>query len=75
MSLSRVDIRQLAREQAVEEFDEGFRLSRRSADAAKFSRLVSTLIEQSGDDYVALPISDGHRGYEGVFIMPLDKPR
>jgi len=38
----------------------------------EFSDLVRDLVRTSGEDYVAFPTTDGHAGYERVFLLPLD---
>ena len=58
---------------AVEESDEGFVVKpRRRADRAAFNRFAREVMENSGDDYVALPRYDGPANYDRIFIIPLD---
>jgi hypothetical protein len=50
----------------------GFSLLRaEAADRRQFDRLVRATLDRAGTDYVALPRSDGHSGYDGVYILPL----
>ena len=57
----------------VEISEYGFIMMRRpDALPDGFNRLARAAIEGAGDDYVALPISDGGVGYAQVIIMPLD---
>lgn len=50
----------------------GFNLLRaEAADRRQFDRLVRAALDRAGTDYVALPRSDGHCGYDGVYILPL----
>jgi hypothetical protein len=58
---------------AVEPSDEGFAVVRkRRADRGAFNRLAREVMENSGDDYVALPRYDGPTDYDRVFIIPID---
>lgn len=56
----------------VEEAEQGFAIVRR-ADAATtaFNSLARNAIDHSGDDYVALPRTDGPASYDRVFIIPI----
>lgn len=56
----------------VEPSDDGFvLLPRRTSDRAAFNRLAREVIDQSGEDYVALPRYDGPANYDRVFIIPI----
>jgi hypothetical protein len=58
---------------AVEKNDLGFAIIRKpDADPEAFNELARETLSQSGDDFVALPVSDGHIGYEQVVIIPID---
>lgn len=52
----------------VEKTESGLLLSGRGDE---FNDIVRSAIEKSGDDYVALPITDGHTGYERCLIIPI----
>lgn len=52
----------------VEEGDGGFVLSGKGQE---FSDLVREAVEASSDDFVALPVPDGHTGCERCVIIPL----
>ena len=57
----------------IEPAGEGFAVVRRSvADAHAFNEFAREIVRKSGDDYVALPRTDGRAGYDRVFIIPLD---
>ena len=59
---------------AVEKTDDGFAVvPRQPRDRAAFNRLAREVMEQAGDDYVALPRYDGPANYDSVFIIPLDR--
>ena len=50
----------------------GFNLVRApAADQARFDALVRAAMAGAGRDFVALPRSDGHTGYDAVYILPL----
>ena len=56
----------------VEPSEIGFSLVRkRLADRIAFNQLAREVMDQAGDDYVALPRSDGPASYDRVFIIPL----
>jgi hypothetical protein len=71
MRLSLEDVRRIANDHHVEPFPDGFRLTGDGQDTDRFSRLVASIVESSGEDFVALPLTDGRHGYEGVVIIPL----
>ena len=45
-------------------------IRRRQADGDAFNALVREAIEGAGQDYVALPVTDGSAGYDRVVIIP-----
>jgi len=56
----------------VENGEEGFAIVRRSdADRTAFNDVARYAVDHSGDEYVALPRSDGPAGYDRVFIIPI----
>jgi len=58
---------------AVEKNELGFAIVRKpDADPEASNELAREPLSQSGDDFVALPVSDGRMGYEQVFIIPID---
>ncbi|HEY0600307.1 hypothetical protein [Brevundimonas sp.] len=65
-------LRRLASSQQGRETTSGFALLRGSRPPGRFNRLVERIIDEAGDDYIALPTTDGSAGYERVFIIPLD---
>ena len=71
MSLEQV--REIGRRCRIEARDQGFAIRRRpDADRSEFNAVVASIVNGSGDHFVALPQPDGRRGYDGVFILPLD---
>lgn len=52
----------------VEKTDAGLLLR---GTGEEFNALVRTAIEKSGDDYVALPTTDGRTGYDRCLIIPI----
>lgn len=56
---------------SVEETDGGYVLIASGADGAAFSSLVRDLVNAVDDEFVALPISDGHTGYERVVLLTI----
>lgn len=58
---------------AVETSEEGFVVvPRRKGDRAAFNLLARQVMDQAGDDYVALPRFDGPASYDRVFIIPIE---
>lgn len=56
----------------VEATDDGFAILRRSGhDREAFNDLAREALAKSGYDFLALPLSDGARGYEQVVIIPI----
>jgi hypothetical protein len=55
---------------AIEEIGDGIVLIRTPAHAETFSMLVRDLLNTSGEEFVALPTTDGS-GYERVVLLPL----
>ena len=51
--------------------DGGFILVRDIEHAEEFTNLVRDLINRPTDEFVILPTSDGHTGYERAVILPL----
>ncbi len=51
--------------------DGGYVLVRDDGHAEEFSKLVRNLIDLPTDEFVILPISDGHTGYERAVILPM----
>ncbi|QCQ99135.1 MULTISPECIES: hypothetical protein [unclassified Brevundimonas] len=51
--------------------DGGFILVRDIEHAEEFTNLVRALINRPTDEFVILPTSDGHTGYERAVILPL----
>lgn len=55
-----------------ERTDIGFALIRRATgDREAFDKLARRAIELAGEDFVALPSTDGH-GYDRVIIIPFE---
>jgi hypothetical protein len=51
----------------------GYRILRGANETpGDFSRFVREVLDSSGDEFVALPVSDGRLGYDEVFVIPLD---
>ena len=54
----------------VETAGEGFAIVRVEGQEAGFDDLAREAINDAGGDFLALPITDGHTGYERVVILP-----
>ena len=73
MDISLHALRRSDRLYSVEDGTDGFALIRKSdGDQAVFNALVRRIIDQAGSDFVALPRTDGHAGYDGVYIIPIE---
>lgn len=73
MKLSVQQLRNCADRYLVEPTDAGFVILKTpKTDAAAFDALVRDAIDSSGQEFVALPRTDGWAGYDGVFIIPFD---
>ncbi|QBX36899.1 hypothetical protein E4M02_04345 [Brevundimonas sp. S30B] len=55
----------------VEASDNGLLLIRRDGKDAEFNNLARELINDAGQEFAVFPTSDGHTGYERVFVIPL----
>lgn len=55
----------------VEASDDGYVLVRRDGHDDQFNELARHLIDDAGEDFAVFPTSDGHTGYERVFVIPL----
>ena len=55
----------------LEETNDGIAVIRRDGREHDFNRLARELIDNAGAEFVALPTSDGHTGYERVFLIPI----
>ena len=49
---------------------DGVVLIRQDGQAELFNALARDLINYAGDDFLVFPTTDGHRGYERVFVLP-----
>lgn len=57
----------------AERTPDGFAVVRRSVDHARaFNDLAREALNRSGVDYVAFLRTDGHTGYDQMFIIPLE---
>jgi len=73
MRLSLRQLRQNSDHYHVEPHDAGFAILKTArADGAAFHALVQDALNSAGEEFVALPRSDGSAGYDGVFIIPLE---
>lgn len=73
MSVKLVELRTPNVDHEVEIAGHGFVIVRRTeADRDVFNDLVREVLADSGNDYVALPVTDGGDGYERVVIVPFD---
>lgn len=67
------DLRAPAPGRIVEPASWGFVVVREAAaDREAFDALVRAIIDAPSDDYVALPVSDGLRGYERLVVLPYE---
>ena len=55
----------------LEASDDGITLIRRAGYEDDFNDFARVLIDSAGVEFVALPTTDGHAGYERVFLIPL----
>lgn len=65
-------LRGVAASRGIEETEVGFTFVPEPGDGVGFNRFVERVIDEAGDDYVALPTTDGSIGYDRVLIIPLD---
>ena len=73
MGLKLEAVLQTGQGRSVEDGGMGYRILRGAEEApCDFNRFVRTVLDSSGDEFVALPVSDGRLGYDEVFIIPLD---
>jgi len=57
----------------IEPAGDGFVIVRPSdADRDVFNDLVRNVVAAAGDEYVALPVTDGGQGYDRVVIVPFN---
>ena len=57
----------------LQETDVGYALVRRPAgDPVEFNRLARKAIDLAGDEFVALPRTDGPTSYDQVIIIPFE---
>ena len=70
MSLSLQELRKVASRNTVHNGAEGFSIERRDVEPETFNRLVREAVESSGQDFVAFPQTDGHRGYSALYVLP-----
>ena len=57
----------------VEVTEAGFAIVRRTSDDAEaFNAVARETVSRAGGEFVALPRSDGHAGYDQVIILPID---
>ncbi|WP_122468946.1 hypothetical protein [Brevundimonas lutea] len=54
----------------LEETADGFALIRRDGQAEAFNAFARNLIDQATDEFAVFATSDGHLGYERVFLIP-----
>jgi len=73
MSFDLASLRQGTDVYSVEDASEGFVITRRPGADGAFDALARRLINDAGDRFAIFPRSDGHAGYESVFIIPLDE--
>lgn len=55
----------------IEPDGDGVVLIRQDGQAELFDALARDLINSSGSEFLVFPTTDGHRGYERVFVLPL----
>lgn len=58
-----------SRAYAVQKYDGGYILVSDAARGEEFSEFVRELLNHPTDEFVVLPISDGHMGYERAVIL------
>lgn len=57
----------------LERTEVGYALVRRpTGDVDEFNRLARQAIDLAGEEFVALPRTDGHAGYDQVIIIPFE---
>jgi len=71
MSLFLTTLREGSEIHSVEATSEGFTILRKPGFETGFNALARRVMDDSGP-YVALPIPDGHGGYEAVQIITSD---
>ena len=60
----------------LEDGGTGFRILPGAHEApGDFSRFVREVLDSSGNEFVALPVSDGRLGYDEVYVIPLEPDR
>lgn len=55
----------------LEVSDDGFALTPRDGQEQPFNVMARDLINDAGTDFVVFPSTDGHNGYDRVFLIPL----
>lgn len=55
----------------VEETSAGLTLICQISHELEFSQLVRDLLNRNGSEFVVLPVTDGHQGYERAILVPM----